>query len=82
MTDSPNQNGSQRPPDVLYNRAKEQIRYLVCHRNSEPDGEILIYVDKEFDLEWECDDTAEKSLSVIEGEIGSRLGPRPIAFSA
>lgn len=32
--------------------------YLIYHRHSPKDGEILVYVDSELDLDWECDDKA------------------------
>ena len=33
-------------------------------------GETLVYIDKQLDLEWECDDVADKILNPIEEELG------------
>jgi hypothetical protein len=51
-------------PNRLLERAGENIRHLIHHRNNTVQGEMLVYTDRVLDLEWECDDQAER---VLEG---------------
>lgn len=64
-------NGEQtRRTNRLLDAAEENLLHLVFHRNNEKDGETLVYVDKKHDLEWECDDEAEKTLKKYEEDLG------------
>ncbi len=31
------------------------VKYLIYHQNDSPDGEFIVFVDHEYDLDWECD---------------------------
>lgn len=42
-----------------------EVRYLIYHRHDTTDGEIKVYVDKDIDLDWECDDKASKLIDVM-----------------
>lgn len=64
-------NGDQkRRPNRLLDVAGDNVMHLVFHRNNERDGETLVYVDKKHDLDWECDDEAEKALKRFEEDLG------------
>jgi hypothetical protein len=54
----------------LLDAAAKNIKHLVFQRNHPTDGEVLVYVDQELDLEWECDDIAEAVLQCSEADIG------------
>lgn len=41
-------------PNLLETRGAE-IHYLIYHQD-EPSGEFIVFVDKDLDLDWECDD--------------------------
>jgi hypothetical protein len=54
------------------------IEHLIYHCDDSEDGEILVYVDKKLDLDWECDDKAQKGADPAVGSIWngvSRLEP-------
>src|SRR6266516_3764357 len=71
MIDSPSQpNNPTKRPDRLLDAAKDNLKYLIFHRNDWNDGESLVYVDKQCDLEWECDDEADAKLKPIEEAFG------------
>lgn len=50
--------------------AKQDMGHLIFHRNNHSDGEVIVYVDKVGDLEWECDDHAECKLGPLKGVLG------------
>ena len=71
MIDSPSQsNNSNKRPDRLLDAAKDNIKYLIFHRNDDKAGESLVYIDNQGDLEWECDDEADQNLKTIEEALG------------
>lgn len=70
MNDGLPSQGKDKRPDRLLDAAKANTKYLIFHRYDVEDGEILVYVDNQCDLEWECDDEADKKLKLIEGEVG------------
>lgn len=71
MIDSPPQpNNPTKRPDRLLDAAKDNVKYLIFHRNNWKDGETLVYIDKQIDLEWECDDEADLKLNQIEEDVG------------
>jgi len=71
MIDSPPQpNNPTKRPDHLLDAARDNLKYLIFHRNDWNDGECLVYVDKQCDLEWECDDEADAKLKPIEELLG------------
>ena len=69
MIDGPNQNGSQARQHVLLENAKH-LKHLVFHRNNAVDGETIVFVDKDCDLDWECDDQAETTLTTLGEGLG------------
>lgn len=42
---------------VLNGKAGE-VKHLIYHRHSPKDGEVVVYVDNDLELDWECDDKA------------------------
>ena len=40
----------------------DKVRYLIYHENHPENGEMIVYVDKDMDLDWECDNKAAKLL--------------------
>jgi hypothetical protein len=71
MIDPPPQNiNPNERPDRLLDAAKDNLKYLIFHRNDDQTGESLVYIDIQDDLEWECDDEADNKLKTIEEELG------------
>ena len=44
---------------VLYG-CDSDMKYLIYHNDRVAEGEIIVYVDKDLDLDWECDDKAQE----------------------
>jgi hypothetical protein len=42
-----------------------KVRYLIYHHTDATNGEIMVFVDKDLDLDWECDDKAGELLDVM-----------------
>lgn len=49
---------------VLNGKAGE-IKYLIFHRRSAKDGEVVVYVDNDLELDWECDDKAGELIDTM-----------------
>lgn len=50
----------------------EGVNYLIFHHENPTDGEFVVYVDNDLDLEWECDDKFESFINT--GPIKTALG--------
>jgi hypothetical protein len=56
---------------VLSGKAGE-VKHLIYHHHSPKDGEVVVYVDYDLELDWECDDKAGELINAMPLKVAVR----------
>lgn len=56
------------------------IKHLIHHREHPVNGEFVVFIDKELDLDWECDDKFSKFIDAIPTKAGLRKTLNSVAM--